>query len=245
MCCCAWNIHVQDEALKMTKCFVYGFFFAFIAHLLFHIPTCSFFFCLCFIFCMIFFVVIVVVVVAVAPLFFLSRWCCCCCYFVLLFRVYNARVDCRCAVYTSFFCSFVRSFTILSLYSTITIIIISITWDFLLWRCCCSCFEAFGVVFVSSTSFAILFRQFRHLTMLNCGHALHSHYCSFSLSFSIILFPLGFHGAYMLIYRWRYSNRVVFLSTANTEWNCKITTTDGRKRDIFSNGFQTHAHSMS
>lgn len=192
-----------------------------------------------------FFFVVIVVVVAVAPLFFLSRWCCCCCYFVLLFRVYNARVDCRCAVYTSFFCSFVRSFTILSLYSTITIIIISITWDFLLWRCCCSCFEAFGVVFVSSTSFAILFHQFRHLTMLNCGHALHSHYCSFSLSFSIILFPLGFHGAYMLIYRWRYSNRVVFLSTANTEWNCKITTTDGRKRDIFSNGFQTHAHSMS
>lgn len=50
-----------------------------------------------------FFFVVIVVVVAVAPLFFLSRWCCCCCYFVLLFRVYNARVDCRCAVYTSFF----------------------------------------------------------------------------------------------------------------------------------------------
>lgn len=49
-----------------------------------------------------FFFVVIVVVVAVAPLFFLSRWCCCC-YFVLLFRVYNARVDCRCAVYTSFF----------------------------------------------------------------------------------------------------------------------------------------------
>lgn len=95
----------------------------FIAHR--HIPTCSFFFSVFVLFC-------------VYRFFFIL--------FLYIYSAYNAHTDCH-AMYTFF--SFVRSFTILSLYSTITIIIISITWDFLLWRCCCSCCEHLVFVCVS------------------------------------------------------------------------------------------------